>query len=454
VTSTKSTATSLSSRWNRAFAVLLAVILLAAIATFVGTRVMVGTLRHTAEEAERTTTLLAQLRSDVAVQSGFLHGLMDGPLDDRDRLAARDADAAVGTGFALAMKNSRTGAAGQLLQQGYDQWEATVAGTGPIDPATPVSQRLQQHRVLANRTDALAALIDRAGAADNAATRADLARAHNVENAALVARIGLGLLLSALLIRLARRLSAEVIRPLGILRDSANRLAAGELDHHVEFTRTDELGDLAASFNAMADAIAGSQRTLTRQATQDSLTGLANRAAFRARLEAALARPERRGGTQAVLFVDLDDFKDVNDTLGHAAGDELLIEVAARLEDAVRPGDLVARLGGDEFALLLDGVHDPAAALSVAERAVVALAAPVEVSGTWAHVGASIGLAMRHADSDPESIMREADVAMYRAKGRGKNRVERYDTTLTDAVVEPQALPPIEIPEALTRGSR
>ncbi|MDQ1490003.1 MAG: hypothetical protein QOJ23_2517, partial [Actinomycetota bacterium] len=119
-----------------------------------------------------------------------------------------------------------------------------------------------------------------------------------------------------------------------------------------------------------------------------------------------------------------------------AAGDELLSVVAARLETTVRPGDLVARLGGDEFALLLDGVPDPAAALGVAERAVTALAAPVEINGTWAHVGASVGLAMRHDDSDPESLMREADVAMYTAKGRGKNRVEEYDAVLHEAVVE------------------
>ncbi|HEY3237927.1 MAG TPA: bifunctional diguanylate cyclase/phosphodiesterase [Acidimicrobiia bacterium] len=207
----------------------------------------------------------------------------------------------------------------------------------------------------------------------------------------------------------------------------------------------------AVSFNAMADTIAGSQRSLARQANHDSLTGLANRAAFRARLEAALARPERRGGTHVVLFVDLDDFKDVNDTLGHAAGDELLCVVAARLHDVVRPGDLVARLGGDEFALLLDGVPDPAVALGVAERAVAALAAPVEISGTWVHVGASVGFAMRHDDSDPDSRMRQADVAMYSAKGRGKNQVERFDAALHDAVVEHHALK-ADVADAARRG--
>ncbi|MDQ1566838.1 MAG: diguanylate cyclase, partial [Actinomycetota bacterium] len=345
VRSTKSTATSLRSRWNRALTVLFAVVVVAAIATVVGTRVLVGSFRHTAEHVEQGTTLLAHLRSDVAANSGFLHAVMDGGLDDRGRVAAAGTEASVRAGFAQAMHNSRTIGGRQLLQQGFDQWQATVAATGLLDPAIPVPERLQQHRVVADRTDELAALLDRAGAADRAAVRADLARASQVENAALAALVALGLLVIALLVRFGRRLSAEVIRPLGLLRDSANRFAAGELDHRVEFTRADELGDLATSFNAMADAIAGSQRTLTRQANHDSLTGLANRAAFRARLEAALARPERRGGTQAVLFVDLDDFKDVNDTLGHAAGDEVLTAVAARLQDAVRPGDLVARLG-------------------------------------------------------------------------------------------------------------
>jgi len=228
-------------------------------------------------------------------------------------------------------------------------------------------------------------------------------------------------------------------------------LTAGELDHRVVLDRADELGELAASFNAMAEAIAGSQRSLTVEANTDALSGLANRAAFQAGLEATLARPNRRSGDQAVLFVDLDDFKDVNDTLGHAAGDKMLRVVAGRLSDAVRPGDLVARLGGDEFAVLLDGLLDPDLAFTVAERVVVALAERVEIGQNWADVGASVGLALRQDDSTFDSLMREADVAMYAAKGKGKNRVELYDAGLDDVAVARHLLK-VDLSRAVASG--
>jgi diguanylate cyclase (GGDEF)-like protein len=179
---------------------------------------------------------------------------------------------------------------------------------------------------------------------------------------------------------------------------------------------------------------------LETRASIDPLTGLANRATFRTRLLATLARPARQEAIPAVLFVDLDDFKDVNDSLGHAAGDAMLRLVADRLREAVRPGDLVARLGGDEFAVLLDGVPNSAAALAVAERTVAALGAPVQIHGHRLGLAASIGLALRLGDSDAETLLRQADLAMYTAKANGKNRVEMYDAALDQAVGEYHAL--------------
>jgi diguanylate cyclase (GGDEF)-like protein len=173
---------------------------------------------------------------------------------------------------------------------------------------------------------------------------------------------------------------------------------------------------------------------LHKRASTDLLTGLANRTEFRYQLQLALTRTEDPVDDVALLFIDLDDFKDVNDTLGHAVGDALLEVVADRLRHVVRSDDLVARLGGDEFAVLFQGPEAAAHAMTVGERAVDALAEPVEVNGTSVHVGASVGLAESGDGSDLDRLMLEADVAMYTAKRLGKNRVERYDSALHDAV--------------------
>jgi diguanylate cyclase (GGDEF)-like protein len=440
---------SLRSRWNRDLAILFAVVLGVGLANFAGTRVLSDMFRHTATSTETEDTVLARLRADVAAHSSAAHGIIDGAQVDQGQFAA--GEASTRADFALAIGEAQTAGGRHLLEEGLTAWQTTLAADVPLDASTPLSERLRQHRALSDSIDEVAAVIDRGSAADRAAVRSELARADDVEGAATVARLVLGLLVCGLMFRFARRLSSEVLRPVGALVDSANRLAAGDLDHRVQVSQPNELGDLAESFNAMAGAIAGSQQSLSRQANHDSLTGLANRAAFQARLQSALARPERRRGTQAVLLVDLDDFKDVNDTLGHAAGDKLLTVVAGRLREAVRPGDLVARLGGDEFALLLDDVSESGAALDVAQRVVVALAAPLEIDATWVRVGASVGLALRHDGSDPEGLMREADVAMYTAKGRGKNRVEHYDASLSDALVEHHGLK-TEVAGAAPRG--
>jgi diguanylate cyclase (GGDEF)-like protein len=179
---------------------------------------------------------------------------------------------------------------------------------------------------------------------------------------------------------------------------------------------------------------------LESRATTDPLTGLANRAAFHEQLAAMLAQPERRQAKTAVLFVDLDDFKDVNDSHGHAAGDALLCIVADRLRETVRPGDVVARLGGDEFALLLNGVPDWAAALAVAERTVAALGTPAQILGHRLHLSASVGLALAEDGCTADVLVRHADLAMYTAKGKGKNRTEAYDAALDHAVGDYQAL--------------
>jgi diguanylate cyclase (GGDEF)-like protein/PAS domain S-box-containing protein len=159
---------------------------------------------------------------------------------------------------------------------------------------------------------------------------------------------------------------------------------------------------------------------LTRQASEDGLTGLANRTRLRARMERALDAPPA-GTTPAVLLIDLDDFKRVNDSLGHAAGDRLLELAADRLLGATRGSDTVARLGGDEFAVLL-GVRAPGEITLVADRIVAALSSPFEVDGRDIRVSASVGVAVADAGESPDDLLRNADLALYRAKGAGKGR--------------------------------
>lgn len=188
---------------------------------------------------------------------------------------------------------------------------------------------------------------------------------------------------------------------------------------------------------------------LRRQAFQDDLTGLANRALFNDRLQNALHRAARHEGIGVtVMFIDLDDFKAVNDGLGHAAGDELLRNVADRINICVRVGDTVARLGGDEFAVLLEDVSTMEEASGVAQRVLEMLMLPVRVLDDDIAVPASIGLAPRSRGSSADSLLRDADIAMYSAKANGKGRIEIFDETLRSAAQRRLHLR-IDLPRAL-----
>jgi diguanylate cyclase (GGDEF)-like protein/PAS domain S-box-containing protein len=171
---------------------------------------------------------------------------------------------------------------------------------------------------------------------------------------------------------------------------------------------------------------------LRQQAFEDPLTGLANRALFADRVQHALELREQSGGQTAVLFLDIDDFKRVNDTLGHPAGDTLLCEAGARLRAALSPSHTVARLGGDEFAILVEEDLDPAAVADVAERLLSALQEPFSIQGSELFVTASVGIAV---GDDAEELLRSADVAMYRAKASGKAQHRFYNPTMDEALL-------------------
>src|SRR4051794_28730166 len=197
------------------------------------------------------------------------------------------------------------------------------------------------------------------------------------------------------------------------------------LEAHVTDLRADRhVGSIVFNARDVSERVQ-LEAELTRQAFSDGLTGLPNRALFGDRLHHALARAERTADALAVLLLDLDGFKQVNDSLGHGAGDQLLVHVAGRLSAALRPSDTVARLGGDEFAILLESSNE-ATAVQLAERLLEALDKTVTVGGHDLVVAGSIGIAMHTKGAEAEHLLRDADVAMYAAKEGGRGRYEIF----------------------------
>ena len=187
---------------------------------------------------------------------------------------------------------------------------------------------------------------------------------------------------------------------------------------------------------------------LRKRALHDELTGLPNRALFLERAQHALDR--RDHPPLVACFLDLDDFKAINDTLGHGAGDELLCAIAVRLTNCLRPGDTVARFGGDEFAVLLEDT-DLATAMTVVERMLANTALPVHLSGNEVVVHTSIGIAPSHGSTSPEQLLAEADAAMYAAKARGSHRFEVFDPAMRVAA-ELRSRARTELDHALAAG--
>ncbi len=238
----------------------------------------------------------------------------------------------------------------------------------------------------------------------------------------ILAFSGLALILSALVSRV-------VTGPLNAMVRAINRFSRDHVISTLPLARNDELGLLSRSFNDMQTEIMAhlsklneSQIALDHLARHDFLTGLPNRRMFFDRLEHAIANSRRSGKQLAVLFVDLDRFKEINDTLGHAVGDSVLIAVAKLLKAAVREVDTVARLGGDEFVILLDMIGDPKHVMAIAQKLHDRFQRAIQIDGHELLVHASMGVGIFPRDGkDADELMQNADQAMYSSKKDGRN---------------------------------
>lgn len=246
------------------------------------------------------------------------------------------------------------------------------------------------------------------------------------------------------------RVFGMILKPVEVLIQATRKISAGEFQPDIEIAGEDELGELADAFRVMGRQLEDSGRQIAHLAYFDPLTELPNRTTLRATLSSMIEEVSRNGKQLAVLFIDLDDFKKVNDRLGHAAGDELLVQVGKRLQRRLRSSDVLAdgsqesgpeqvisRRGGDEFNAILNNVHDAREAALVAERLIVDINEPLMIDGSVVTVGASVGVALFPGDGeDADTLLRHADMAMYEAKGLGKNKYYLFTESINAQVHE------------------
>ena len=236
-------------------------------------------------------------------------------------------------------------------------------------------------------------------------------------------------------------IATRITQPLRNLKGSVERIAAEDYGARVAVTSHDEIGLLGSAFNKMAEDLSVAAERAEYLAYYDSLTTLPNRSMFSKLLNQAIRLARRDGKQLAVLFVDLDRFKYINDTLGHEAGDLLLQEVGKRLQACLRESDTVARLGGDEFVVLLPDLRDAADVEVVAHKILAATGAPFVALGQEFRVTASVGVSTYPKDGDDEqSLMKNADIAMYQAKEDGKNHFQFYSAQMNTNSFERLAL--------------
>ena len=464
---------SLKREWSRAFMLVLLALLAGAAATVVGVRVVTDQIREAAAQHRVESETVAELRAGVdAHEQAALQLLAADPVDtsaflqqQMDLSARFNAAAEIlpdGHGMRATVREARV--AWQEGLSAHGLWGGQVAGLhgNHVEEAPAFAASGARARTLLAdiRRASLDALDD------------GVAYGAQIQQMVVAARTALFALAAGGVFYFRRRMTKYLMHPVELLHRGVLKLQSGDYSHRINVVRNDELGQLAGAFNSMAATVHDSHLELTFRATHDPLTGLANRTVLTERLVAAfgaedantgnentsneytgsenagtgLPSPGRsvtgRGGwREGLLIIDVDDFKDVNDSLGHEGGDALLIQLAQRLRGCVRGHDLVARLGGDEFAIVVMDDGGGAATGDVAARIQNVMGDPFSIDEVRLKVTVSMGAAQRGAETaDPAELMRQADFAMYMAKHGGKGRYQLFDARGYDEMTYRAAL--------------
>jgi diguanylate cyclase (GGDEF)-like protein len=429
---------SLRRQWHTAFAVMLLFSLGSGLVGVLALRSVARSSRAAAIEIKLESSLVSRLRDVFAIEERSAHRLLDegAPVsatfqasDEATRLVLEEMD----THFDDPAERSGAGEIRQAWTRIFDRYRAWAAAPAAIPQDRGAVIAL--HGVVGAEVVAAEASINRLSDVSLKESEEESVAAGGAQE-----RHGLilgGLVAGSLAITLnyRRRLRRDILLPIDRLRNAAVRVGGGQLDERVPVARYDEIGDLGEAFNAMGQALGDGQRQLQRQAFYDPLTNLANRALLRDRADHALARQTRGTGVVGLILLDLDDFKAINDTLGHLAGDALLQNVAERLRHCTRSSDTLARLGGDEFAVLLQDLGDRDGALMAAERILGALGSRFTFEGQAFPVSASLGIAFAEAGTvSVDDLIRDADVAMYITKNGGKSGYTVFEPGMHMAV--------------------
>jgi diguanylate cyclase (GGDEF)-like protein len=399
---------------------------------------VVGYYKTAAGQMELALSLSSQLTDAITTHEALAHARWDGTRIDQVRYQQQQNQ--INALFDTGIRELRNPGQHALLVKASATWRQVLVSRGLWAPLGTLDQHVTDvmQQQFASASDAVGVVMGQLSASAIEDGRSDLAAADKLQNVVLGLLGAMFAVVVGIALYLARRMTTDVVRPLEVLRRAVVTLREGDLAHRIEDVPDQrwptELSDVAGAFNAMAAALDEQHRNLRHRATQDPLTGLPNRSSFRRHLEDILLPTRRTKHTLAVLFIDIDDFKVINDSLGHAVGDAVLVEVAERLAACVGPGDLVARLGGDEFVILIsDRRPGRDSAQDIAERVLAVLANPFPIVGDTVSVAVSIGIAIARPDMDDAGrLLAEADLAMYAAKRNGKGRHTVFDASASD----------------------